>query len=266
MSFVLVHAPVLGPGSWSPVAGELARHGHRVTVPALTGFADGGPPYVPRLIQRASDQLGHHPATRAVLVVHSGAGVFAPYLAAAAAADVVIFADASLPAQDPAPSTPAPSTPAPSTPAPSALDRSIPDPQGPARVTDAAFLPFLRDIAAGGIVPPWPRWWSAEDLAPLYPDDATRDAVNAEAAPLPLAFYEEILPPIPASWPARHRGYLQFSEGYAETARQARVLGWPVRELPGEHLHMLVDPVGVAAAITGLALGLPGTVQGASRT
>jgi hypothetical protein len=236
MSFVLVHAPVLGPRSWSAVAGELARQGCQVTVPSLTGFADGGPPYVPRLIQRASTQPGRHPAGRTVLVVHSGAGVFAPYLAQAIAADVVIFADASLP--------PAPSD----VPAPDAST-----PARPARVTDAGFLPFLRDIAADGIVPSWPTWWSAEDLAPLYPDDATRDAVNAEAAPLPLAFFEEILPPIPASWLAQHPAYLQFSEGYAETARQASSLGWPVRELPGEHLHMLVDPAGVAAAITGLA-------------
>jgi len=29
--------------------------------------------------------------------------------------------------------------------------------------------------------------------------------------------------------------------------------GWPVRELPGEHLHMLVSPAEVAAAITSLA-------------
>jgi hypothetical protein len=231
MSLVLVHAPVLGPGSWSPVASELTRQGHRVTVPSLTGFADGGPPYVPRLIQHASAQFGHNPADRTVLVVHSGAGVFAPYLAQAVAADVVIFADASLP--------------------PSPRNASAPDAQ--ARVIDAGFLPFLRGIAVGGIVPPWPNWWPAEDLAPLYPDDATRDAVNAEASPLPLAFYEEILPPVPATWPARHPGYLQFSEGYAEIARQASALGWPVRELPGEHLHMLVDPAGVAAAITGLA-------------
>jgi hypothetical protein len=241
MSVVLVHAPVLGPGSWSPVAAELARQRCRVTVPSLTGFADGGPPYVPRLIQHASAQLGHHPAGRTVLVVHSGAGVFAPYLAQAAAADAVIFADASLPPSARDASTPGASTP----------DAPAPDPAP--RVIDAGFLPFLRDIAVDGIVPPWPKWWPAEDLAPLYPDDATRDEVNAEAVPLPLAFFEETLPPIPASWPARQAGYLQFSEGYAEPARQASALGWPLRELPGEHLHMLADPAGVATAITALA-------------
>jgi hypothetical protein len=236
-SFVLVHAPVLGPATWSPVAAELARHGHQVTVPALAGFADAGPPYVERLIDRTRAQLGHPGAGRVVLVVHSGAGVFAPYLAEAAGADAVIFADASLP---------------PSAPAQSAPDQSASD--GPARVIDAEFLPVLQGIAADGIVPPWPRWWPAEELAPLYPDDATRASVNAEAAPMPLAFFEELLPGVPPSWHTRQPAYLRFSEGYAETARRADALSWPVRELPGEHLHMLVDPAGVAAALNALAM------------
>jgi hypothetical protein len=272
-SFVLVHAPVLGPASWAPVATELARNGHRVTVPALTGFADEGPPYVDRLIDLARGQIGGLPASgvggqiggapasgvggqiggpqvgRVILVVHSGAGVFAPYLAEAAAADAVIFADASLP-----PSARHPSAEDPSARHPSAEDPSRPD--GEDRVIDAKFLPFLRDIAAGGIVPPWPRWWPAEELALLYPDEVTRASVDAEAAPLPLAFFEEHLPPSPASWPTRQPGYLQFSEGYGDTAGQAGALGWPVRRLPGEHLHMLVDPVGVAAALTTLAAAL----------
>jgi hypothetical protein len=228
--FVLVHAPVLGPASWSLVATELARHGHTVTVPSLAGFTDAGPPYVDRLIDRARAQIGHPPADHVVLVVHSGAGVFAPYLAEAAAASTVIFADASVPPSPP----------------------YLPTRDEPARVVEAGFLPFLRDIAADGIVPPWPQWWPAEELAPLYPDDATRTRVDAEAASLPLAFYEECLPPIPDSWRARHPAYLQFSEGYGQTARQADALGWPVGQLPGGHLHMLVDPVGVAATLTAL--------------
>jgi hypothetical protein len=250
-SFVLVHAPVLGPATWSPVAAELARHGHQVTVPALAGFADAGPPYVERLIDWTRAELGHpgaglrrSGAGRVVLVVHSGAGVFAPYLAEAAGADAVIFADASLP-------PPAPDQ--------SALDQPAPDQaasDGAPRVIDTEFLPFLQGIAADGIVPPWPRWWPAEELAPLYPDDATRALVNVEAAALPLAFFEELLPAIPPSWRTRQRAYLRFSEGYAETARQAGALGWPVRELPGEHLHMLVDPAGVATALNLLAMAV----------
>src|SRR5487761_1121754 len=92
--FVLIHAPVLGPASWAPVAEQLACHGHQVVVPSLAGFTAGGPPYTPRLLKqaraqvqqaRAQIQQARHEdaqAERVVLVVHSGAGVFAPYLAA----------------------------------------------------------------------------------------------------------------------------------------------------------------------------------------
>jgi hypothetical protein len=34
---------------------------------------------------------------------------------------------------------------------------------------------------------------------------------------------------------------------------EAARLGWPVRDLPGGHLHMLARPAEVAAAITALA-------------
>ena len=74
-----------------------------------------------------------------------------------------------------------------------------------------------------------------------------------EACPVPLAVFEEDLPPVPDSWRSCHPAYLRFSEPYQEQADEAAQRGWPVRELPGQHLHMLVDPAGVATAITVLA-------------
>lgn len=221
--FVLVHAPVLGPASWAPVAEELARRDHHVVVPSLAGFTAGGPPYTPRLVQRARGQIQQalRPAEGVVLVLHSGAGVFAPYLAAAEG--TVIFADAGLPPED-----------------------------GPDRVLDEQFLPFVRDLSDDGLVPPWPRWWPAAALDPLFPDQATRERVSGEAPPLPLAFFEETLPPRPADWRSCRCAFLRFSEGYQEPARQAAARGWPVRDLTGDHLHMLVDPVAVAGSITDL--------------
>jgi hypothetical protein len=223
---VLVHAPVLGPGSWGPVAAELSGAGSKVVVPSLAGFADGGPPYTPRLVRLAAGQVDAGPGDDIVLVTHSGAGVFAPLLLHALAADpgTAVFVDAALPSQSPG-----------------------------ASVVDPGFLPFLRDLASNGVVPPWPRWWPDEDLAPLFPDEATREAVTAEAQPLPLGFYEETLPPLPAGWPPRRAGYLVFSELYRAQADEAARLEWPVRELAGGHLHMLVRPAEVAAAITALA-------------
>jgi hypothetical protein len=223
----LIHAPVLGPRGWLPVAGELSRAGNEVVVPALAGFTDGGAPYAPRLVRLAAGQVrAARPRDGVVLVMHSGAGVFAPHLAAAIGADdaVALFADAALPSRSSA-----------------------------GTVVDAEFLPYLRDLASDGIVPPWPRWWPDEDLSALFPDDVTRQAVTGEAAPLPLEFFEETLPTLPGGWPPCRAAYLVFSEPYRREAAAAAGAGWPVRELPGGHLHMLISPAEAAAAITGLA-------------
>ncbi|HEY3733553.1 MAG TPA: alpha/beta hydrolase [Streptosporangiaceae bacterium] len=224
--FVLVHSPVLGPASWVPAAAALAAAGHQVIVPSLSGFADGGPPYAPRLVRRACAQLPDCADDQVVLVVHSGAGELAPYLADAIPARgmTVVFADAGLPPQS-----------------------------GPATVTDTAFLPALRDLANEGMVPPWPQWWPADVVSALFPDEQAQRQVAGEATPLPLAFFAEQLPPLPEGWPSRRCAYLRFSEGYLGPAREARDRGWPVRELSGEHLHMIVEPAAVASAIVDLA-------------
>lgn len=223
---VLVHAPVLGPRSWLPVAGELSRAGNRVTVPALAGFTEGGPPYAPRLVALAAGQVRAGARDGLILVTHSGAGVFAPHLVAAIGTDdaVAVFADAALPRR-----------------------------AGASTVVDAEFLPYLRDLASDGIVPPWPRWWPSEELTAILPDEASRQAVTSEAAPMPLGFFEETLPGLPDGWPPCRAAYLVFSGAYRREAAAAARAGWPVRELPGGHLHMLVSPGEVAAAITGLA-------------
>jgi hypothetical protein len=234
--FVLVHAPVLGPASWQPTAAELTRAGHRVVVPSLTDFAAGPPPYAPRLIRLVAEPVGSAagPADRIVLVLHSGAGPFAAHLAAAvraavspaeaAASVAVVFADAGLPGPD-----------------------------GAAPVVDGAFLPYLRELAVGGVVPPWPDWWPGADPADLFPTPAAHAAVLADARPLSLDFFEETLPPVPPASRLGAAGYLLFSDGYRPEAERARGQGWPVAELAGSHLHPLVRPAEVAAEIIGLA-------------
>lgn len=221
----LVHAPVLGPRSWLPVAEELSRAGNEVVVPALAGFTDGGAPYAPRLVRLVADQVRATRRDAVVLVTHSGAGTFVPHLAAAVGGDVVaVFTDAALPSRS-----------------------------SGSTVVDAEFLPHLRELATGGSVPPWPQWWPAEDLSALFPDDAAREAVCREARPLPLEFFAEELPALPDGWPSCPAAYLAFSEPYRREAGAAARAGWPVRDVPGGHLHMLVSPAEVATAITGLA-------------
>lgn len=230
---VLVHAPVLGPASWQPVGDELTRAGHHVDVPALTGFADGPPPYASRLIAAFARQVaaavdGAGRPGRVVLVLHSGAGPFAAQLAAAVPGGraSVVFADAGLPR-----------------------------PSGPTPVVDAGFLPYLRQIACEGTVPPWPQWFPDADPADLFPTEAAKAAVLADARPLPLSFFEETLPAAPGE-PVSAAGYLLFSEGYQPEAEQSRERGWPVTELAGTHLHPLAAPAEVAAAVASLAARL----------
>jgi len=46
---------------------------------------------------------------------------------------------------------------------------------------------------------------------------------------------------------------LTCAAGSIWTVGAAHQRDWPVRELVGEHLHMLIDPGAVAAALVGLA-------------
>ena len=48
--------------------------------------------------------------------------------------------------------------------------------------------------------------------------------------------------------------YVLFArEAYQEMADEARARGWPVRHIPGEHLHQIVDPAAVTDELISLA-------------
>jgi hypothetical protein len=114
----------------------------------------------------------------------------------------------------------------------------------------------LRDHLAGladadGVLPPWTRWWPEPDVAALFPDPVTRHDVGAEQPRLPLAYFDAEVP-TPPGWERLPAAYLAFGDGYADERAEAVRRGWPVSTLPGGHLHMLVDPSGVADALTDL--------------
>lgn len=225
--FALVHSPSVGPETWRPVAERLRQAGHQALVPSLLDVGDGEPPYWRRVVAAVAaglTELGRdQPVT---LVVHSNAGVFAGVLATELAQPVTccIFADATVPATS-----------------------------GSTPMAEEEFLPFLHELAGtDGRLPKWTNWWSDDDVAPMFPDERTRQAVTQEQPRLPLRYYLEHVP-APAGWDDRRCGYVVFSEAYAGEADRARAQGWPVRAVPGEHLHQIVDPEGVAKAITDLA-------------
>ena len=78
-------------------------------------------------------------------------------------------------------------------------------------------LALLRDKASGGLLPRWTDWWDEEEVAPLLPDQATRQAVTEEQPRLPLSYFEASVP-VPAGWEAHLRAYLLFGPPYAELA------------------------------------------------
>jgi pimeloyl-ACP methyl ester carboxylesterase len=220
--FVLIHSPSVGPRTWQPVAHRLTALGWEAAVPSLLHVTDHGPPYWPHVVEAVRAGLGtadQDPGV--VLVAHSNAGLFLPVITAALPGQVhsCIFVDAALP--------------------PAA---------GAAPVAPPELLALLQDKASGGLLPRWTDWWDEEEVAPLFPDQQTRQAVTEEQPRLPLAYYQASVP-VPAGWDARPCAYLLFGPPYEELASEARGRGWLVEQLPGRHLHQLVDPDGVARSL-----------------
>jgi hypothetical protein len=225
--YVLIHSPVTGPRTWAPVAERLRAAGCEVAVPSLLGIGEGNPPFWPRAVAAVTAAAeGAAPGEPLVLAAHSGAGVLLPAIAAALPRPVrcSVFVDATVPART-----------------------------GVTPVVPGEFLEVLAGLAGpDGRLPRWTDWWADQDVAPLFPDAATREAVTAELPRLPLAFYREQVP-VPTGWDPASGAYLHFSAAYDGEAREAAERGWPVRTLPGEHLHQLVDPAGVATVLRELA-------------
>lgn len=222
-TFVLVHSPSVGPSTWAPVAAALERAGHAAVVPDLTGVTRGGPPYWPAVIEAVRAAT---PEGRVVLVAHSNAGLFLPAIREGLGerVEACVFADAHLP-----------------------------PPEGLVRAAEEEFQPFLRGLAdEQGLLPRWTDWWSEDDVAPMFPDAATRAAVVAEQPRLPLDYYTQFVP-VPAGWDRGRCGYLWYGPPYETFAEEARRRGWPVLRTPGHHLHQLVDPAAVTAALRKLA-------------
>jgi pimeloyl-ACP methyl ester carboxylesterase len=217
---VLVHSPLVGCGTWEPVAEDLAADEYAVVVPDLADTVAAGSPYHLRQARVIADSAADQPT---ILIGYSRAG---PLLATAGrmAGDKIrgyIFVDARLPE-----------------PGRSWMQAMPPD-----------LAARLRDTADPlGWLPPWPQWWGEEELAALLPDPALRRHFAAGCPRLPLAMIEEPYPPAPG-WPDAPGGYLQLSEPYEQAAARARELGWPVRQQRSHHLALLTHPGQIAGGI-----------------
>lgn len=228
IAFVLIHSPLVGALTWSLVADELRRRPIEVVVPALINerSADNTPFWK---LHAAAVKAAVAPLPRdrsVILAGHSGAGPLIP--AVREGLDRVVsgylFVDADLPKNGR-----------------SRLDLF--------ESREAANE--FRNSAQDGYLPTW----TDADLTEVIPDEAVRRRFVAELRPTPLEVYEEPLP-VFAGWPDAPCGYLWFSPPYTQAVQQARLRGWPVRELQAGHFHMLVDPAAVADALMSLVEAL----------
>jgi pimeloyl-ACP methyl ester carboxylesterase len=186
-------------------------------VPTLLAVARSAPPFWPAgldsIVQAAADDP-------VILVPHSNAGLFVPAVIDALGDQVrgAVFIDAALPGV------------------------------GPHSTRD-----FLRRLAiVDGCLPPWTSWWDDADVAELFPNADVRAEVEAEQPRMPLAYYDH-LPPAVDGWAVPPCGYVWFGTPYDKEAEQAARYGWPTAHLPGRHLHMLIEPDTVAAAVLQMA-------------
>ena len=213
---VLVHSPLVGPFSWSPVAEALRRRGETVLVPDLTPGTDLGAPYYEHhaaIVTRAVQALGPR---RVILVAHSGAGVLLPPIEAALGkpAAARIFVDAIYPRDG----------------------RSRLDLFGtPAEADD------FRHAAKDGLLPVW----TDADLAAAIPDAGLRRSLVAELRALPLAVYEEPIP-VASTWKPIPCFYLRLSDAYEGDLARARQAGCRAEERPSGHFAVVTEAQPIA--------------------
>ncbi len=224
--FVLVHSPLVGPFTWSLVADELRQDGVDVVLPLLVEAERIRAPFWQQHADSVARSLAGTPVDRALILVgHSGAGHLLPAIRSVIAHPVAgyVFVDAGIPIDGA-----------------SRLDLLA------LESTESAEQ-FRRELTSGAEFPTWQE----RDLFDIIPDPDRRRALLAELHPRSLAFFEQ---PIPVfdGWPDAPCGYLLFSATYAVFAERARRDGWACREMDAGHFHMLVDPKGVADAISEL--------------
>jgi len=220
--FVLIHSLALGPSTWQPVGALLRQRGHVVDVPNLIELAVLEPASAPRIARHVAEDVHAVPGETIAIVTHSNAGLFAPAIGRALSNARISYVF---------------------------VDASVPPSSGSAAIGAAEFLSELRAKAENGRLPPWTEWWEESDVAPMFPPDPElRDAITREQPRLPLSRYEQTVD-VPAGWDQSPCGYIYFGPPYDRPADELRQRGWPIRHVPGLHLHMVVDPAAVTDAL-----------------
>lgn len=214
---VLLGSPVLGGVVWEGVAPLLRERGREVMVaPDVDVQAHGSVEAV------VAEVLGTLPADRPLAIVaHSNAGNLVPGIVAARELSAVVLLDAVLPAK-----------------------------AGTHPVAPPQFVRRLATLADDrGLLPPWSTWFPDAAIAGLGLDAAQLARLRAAEPRVPYSYLAGTFQ-VPHEWAGSMPGaYVSFGDGYARERRRAESLAWRVRVLEGGHLHPLVAPEEVAAAI-----------------
>lgn len=213
---VVLPSPLLGSGVYAEFAGALAQQSGIGGVTVAEAHLDGAQGPLDLVARWAVASRGAD-----VLVAHSNAGHVAPSVSSAAGGRriPVVFLDAALPAA-----------------------------AGRSKMAPAELLDGLRHLAdEAGRLPPWPRWWSAEQLTGVIPGPLV-ERLDRACPRVALSYLDSEIR-VPEGWTDGRHAYIAFGDTYADERRRAAEHGWSTRTLDGGHLHFLHDPVAVAAAL-----------------
>lgn len=221
MTFVLVHSPLLGPGSWAPVAEELRSRRQAVTVPDLRSALDQ-PVIWEAQVKAVVDALPSGSDRTLWFVAHSGAGPLLPAIQARLEGPPAgyLFVDAAMPH-----------------PGRSRLE-TLPQ---ELRIR-------FRMLEEEGVLRPWHRWFGSDTIERLLPDPAMRERFVAELPQVPMRMFEEKLPDN-RGWPNAPCCYLRLSEAYLQESVAAVGLGCRAAVLEGDHLSIVTRPRQVVDAM-----------------
>lgn len=215
---VLVPSPFVGAVSWQALAGTLPD----AAVADYGGVS--GPDWYEGAARRITAFAEGHPW---IAVLHSGAGGFAPALAAASP-DLMGFIH---------------------------VDSVLPYPgQSCLATAPPAQVDQLKALTTGGRLAAWNTWFEDDPTLRWIPDPEARKTFVDDLPRTPFAFLEAISPV--SDWAALPAAYVQLSKGYEATAAKAEQRGWAVRRVRAHHLAMISDPAMVAALLTELTTAL----------
>ena len=211
----LIPSPFVGAVSWRATAAAL---------PDAIACDYGGvsaPDWYEGVANRIIAQCDARPW---IAVLHSGAGGFAPAVAAATAHLAgLVFVDAVLPYPG----------------------------KSYAETARVDFIAQLRRGTRDGYLAPWNKWFGADPLPALIPDIAAREAFERSLPRVPVAFLEAVSPDT-TEWEKLPAAYVQLSKAYDSEAAEAEQRGWTARRAKLHHLAMASEPEKVAALLSGL--------------